>query len=65
MADSRTILKMVKPLLRNRLGEVNLSYLIKIAIESPQILLEEELEQSVDVWNRKPRRRRRRRRIVV
>ena len=44
MADSRTILKMVKTLLRNRLGEVNLSHLMKIAIESPQILLEEELK---------------------
>ena len=39
-------------------GRINLSHLMKIAIESPQTLSEEELEQVVDVWNRQPRRRR-------
>ena len=37
--------------------EVNLSHPMKISIESPQTLSEEELEQIVDVWNRKTRRR--------
>ena len=36
------------------------SHLMKIAIETPQTLSEEELEQIADVWNGKPRRRRRR-----
>ena len=49
-------MKMVKSRLRNRLGEANLSYLIKIALESPEALSDEELEQIVTVWTRKPRR---------
>ena len=36
----------------------NLSHLMKIVIESPQTLSEEELKEIVDVWNGKPRRRR-------
>ena len=36
-------LKMVKSRLRNRLGEANLSYLVKIALESPDALLDENL----------------------
>ena len=54
-ANSSTILKMIKTQLRNRLG-VDLSHLMKIAIESLQTLSEEEREQIVDVWNRKSRR---------
>ena len=49
-------MKMVKTRLRNRLGEANLLYLMKIALESPEALSEEELEQVVSVWTRKPRR---------
>ena len=49
-------MKMVKSRLRNRLGEANLSYLMKIALESPEVLSDEELEQIVTVWTRKPRR---------
>ena len=49
-------MKMVKSRLRNRPGDVNLSYLIKIALESPEALSDEELEQIVTVWTRKPRR---------
>ena len=49
-------MKMIKTRLRSRLGEDNLSHLMKIAIESPEILSDEELEEIVDVWNRKPRR---------
>ena len=49
-------MKMIKTQLRNRLGETNLSHLMKIATESPQTLSDEQLEQIVDIWNRKPRR---------
>ena len=49
-------MKMIKTRLRSCLGEGNLSHLMKIAIESPETLSDEELEQTVDVWNRKPRK---------
>ena len=49
-------MKMVKSRLRNRLGEANLSYLMKIALESPEALSDEELEQILTVWTREPRR---------
>ena len=49
-------MKIVKSRLRNRLEEANLSYLMKIALESPEALSDEELEQIVTVWTRKPRR---------
>ena len=42
-------MKMIKTRLRNRLGETNLSHLMKIAIESPQTLSDEQLEQIVDI----------------
>ena len=48
-------MKKVKSRLRNRLGEANRSYLKKIALESPEALSDEELEQIVTVWTRKPR----------
>ena len=47
-------MKMVKTLLKNHLEEVNPSHLKKIAIEIPQTLPEKELEETVDIWNRKP-----------
>ena len=49
-------MKTIKTRLRNCLGETNLSYLMKIATESPQTLSDEQLERIVDIWNRKPRR---------
>ena len=49
-------MKMIKTHLRNRLGEDNLSNLMKIAIESPESLADEDLEQIIDVWNEKLRR---------
>ena len=49
-------IKMIKTRRSNRLGETNLSHLMKIAVESPQTLSDEELEQIVDIWNRKSRR---------
>ena len=49
-------MKIIKTQLRSRLGEANLSHLMKIIIESPETLSDEQLQQIVDVWNRKPRR---------
>lgn len=49
-------MKMIKTRLRSRLGEVSLSHLMKIAIESPQNLSDTEVEQIVEIWDRKPRR---------
>ena len=49
-------MKMIKTRLRNRLGDTNLSHLMKIAKESPQTLSDKELEQIVDIWSRKSRR---------
>ena len=46
-------IKMIKTRLRNRLGEMSLS-LMKIAIESPQKMSIRDLEEVIDVWNRKP-----------
>ena len=49
-------MKLIKTRLRNHLGDTNLSHLMKIAIESPHTLSDEDLEQIIDIWNRKPRR---------
>ena len=49
-------MKMIKIRLRNSVGNTNLSHLMKIAIESPQSLSDEELEEIVDIWNRISRR---------
>ena len=48
-------IKMIKTRLRNHLGEMSLS-LMKMAIESPQKICDRDLEEVIDVWNRKPRR---------
>ena len=39
-------------LLYTRLGEKSLSYLMKISIESPQKLNDEDLETMIKIWNR-------------
>ena len=49
-------MKLVKNWLRNRLTELSLSNLIKIVIESPEKLTDGDLEEIVDMWNRKARR---------
>ena len=49
-------MKLIKTRLRNRIGEKSLSYLMKIAIESPAKLTDEDLENIIDVWKRQPRR---------
>ena len=46
-------MKMIKTRLRNSLGDTNLSHLMKVVVESPQSLSDEELEQIIDIWNRK------------
>ena len=38
------------------LGEKSFSYLMKIAIESPQKLSDDDLETVVGIWTRKPRK---------
>ena len=48
-------MKMIKSRLRNRLGEKGLPHLMKIAIESPKNLSDEDLEKIIHVWTRKPR----------
>ena len=48
-------MKMVK-VSSEKSTSTNLSYLMKIALESPEALSDEELEQIVTVWTRKPRR---------
>ena len=49
-------MKMIKTRLRSRIGASSLSHLMKIAIESPEKLSDDDLEQIIKVWNRKPRR---------
>ena len=48
-------MKIIKPRLRNRLEEISLSLLMKIAIESSQ-MSDRDLEEVIDIWNRKPQR---------
>ena len=49
-------MKLIKTRLRNSLGECSLSHLMKISIESPEKLTDSDLEEIVDIWNRKSRR---------
>ena len=49
-------MKQVKTRLRNRMGEQSSSNLMKVAIESPETLLDKDLDENVCVWNRKYRR---------
>ena len=49
-------MKMIKTRLRNRIGELSLSNLMKIAIESPDTLSDNDVEEIVSVWSRKNRR---------
>ena len=43
---------LISILLYTRLGEKSLSYLMKISIESPQKLNDEDLETMIKIWNR-------------
>ena len=49
-------MKLIKTRLRSSLSDKSLSYLMKIGIESPNELTDDDLENIVDVWNRKNRR---------
>ena len=49
-------MKMIKTQLRNCPEDTNLSHLIKIAIELPQTLSDEELERILDICSRESRR---------
>ena len=49
-------MKLIKNRLRNCPTELSLSNLTKIVIESPEKLTDSDLEEIVDVWNRKSRR---------
>ena len=49
-------MKMIKTRLRNRLKDTSLFFLMKIAIESPETLLDKDLDDIINIWNRKPRR---------
>ena len=49
-------MKMIKTRLRNRLGQCSLSQLMKIAIESPERLSDDDLENIFTMWSRKPRK---------
>ena len=47
-------MKLIKTRIRNRIGQSSLSYLIKIAIETPEKLSDSDLDAIIRVWNRKP-----------
>ena len=49
-------MKMIKTRLRNSLSDCSLSHLMRITIEAPEVLSESDLEEIVDVWQRKSRR---------
>ena len=49
-------MKMIKTRLHNRMGEKSISHLMKISIESPEKIRDSDLENIVDVCNRKNRR---------
>ena len=48
-------MKLLKTRLRNRLSDKSLSHLMKIAFESPDQLKDTNLEEIVNIWNRKNR----------
>jgi hypothetical protein len=49
-------MKLVKTHLRNSLSDCSLSQPMRIAIESPKVLSDSDLEEVVNVWLRKARR---------
>jgi len=44
-------MKLIKTLLRNHIRDGSLNYLMLIAIESPDVLTDSELDYIVDIWN--------------
>ena len=49
-------MKLIKTRNRNGIGHSSLSYLMKIAIETPNKLSDSDFDASINVWNRKSRR---------
>ena len=49
-------MKLIKTRIRNQIRQASLSYLMKIAIETPENLNDSDLDSIISVWNRKPRR---------
>ncbi len=49
-------MKLIKTRIRNRIGQSQLSYLMKIAMETPETLSSTQLNDIITVWNKKPRR---------
>ncbi len=49
-------MKLIKTCLRNALSDCSLSHLMKIAIEAPEVLSDSDLDEIVNVWQRKSRR---------
>ena len=49
-------MKLIKTKLRSSLKDTNLSYLMKIAIESLYELTDSDIDEIVEVWNQKNRR---------
>ena len=47
-------IKLIKTRLKNSLNDIRLSHLMKIAIQSPEVLSEIDLETIVNIWYRKP-----------
>ena len=47
-------MKFINTCLQNRITECIISDLMRIAIESPKTLTEQDVEKSMDIWNRKP-----------
>ncbi len=49
-------MKLIETRIRNRIGQSQLSYLMKIAMETPETLSSTQLNDIITVWNKKPRR---------
>ena len=48
-------MKLIKTRMRNRIEQSSLSYLMKIALETPEKLSDSDVDVIISVWNRKPR----------
>ena len=49
-------MKLIKTRLRNSLSKGTLTQLMRIAIESPEKITEDQLQEILDIWNKKPRK---------
>ena len=49
-------MKLIKTCLKNPIGESCLSYLMNISMETPERLSGNDLENIINIWNRKHRR---------